>query len=185
VVSWTLGSLGPDATAQVTFIVTATHSITNSAYSVKAAGGFNTAGLQPVFTAVSPAPKPLLTISKYGPAVVASGASLTYTLIVTNSGTAIATNLIITDAIPAGGTYVGGGTRIGNVVSWTVPALAANGGMILRSFVVTATRTITNSSYGVQADGGYQAKGLTSVKTLVKNKEEDKIKTYLPLIIKN
>jgi uncharacterized repeat protein (TIGR01451 family) len=185
VISWTLSSLGLEATAQVTFVVTATHSITNSVYGVKATGGFNASGAPAIFTAVSPAPKPLLTIGKQGPAVVAAGAPLTYILTVTNSGTATATNLIITDTLPSGAFYVSGGSKVGNMVSWTVPTLAAGGGMIQKSFVVTATQTLTNSSYGVRADGGYQAKGLTSVTTLVENKAEDKVKTYLPLIIKN
>jgi uncharacterized repeat protein (TIGR01451 family) len=88
---------------------------------------------------------PILSISKSGPISVTAGSPISYTLTVTNSGGLIATNLVITDAIPAGASYIGGGTKIGSVVSWTVPSLAASSGVTRTTFIVTATQTITNS----------------------------------------
>lgn len=51
-----------------------------------------------------------------------SNQEMTYTLTVLNKGSQ-ATNLEIQDTIPAGVTYVRGGEKVGNTVSWTLPSL--------------------------------------------------------------
>ena len=51
-----------------------------------------------------------------------SNQPMTYTLTVLNKGS-LATDLQIQDTIPAGVTYLRGGTKNGNKVSWTVPRL--------------------------------------------------------------
>ncbi len=89
---------------------------------------------------------PSLQIAKSGSTTAQLGDSITYTLTITNSGTATATNLVITDAIPAGASYISGGTQVGSVVSWTVASLPVSN-TTQASFVVTVTQTITNSDY--------------------------------------
>lgn len=112
-------------------------------------------------------PQSMLIISKTALATATIGAPITYTLRITNIGLAPATNLVITDAIPAGATYVSGGTAVsGGVVSWVLPALAG-GAVAQASFVVTATTTITNRDYRVSASGGILATGATPVVTVV------------------
>jgi uncharacterized repeat protein (TIGR01451 family) len=122
-----------------------------------------------------------LAISKSGPSTANPGDLITYTLTITNSGTVAASNLVITDAIPAGATYISGGTRVGDVVSWTVASLSA-GNEINNQFVVTATQAIANSDYRVRADGGYSATGSVSVVTVISGVQD---KVYLPLILKS
>jgi uncharacterized repeat protein (TIGR01451 family) len=104
-------------------------------------------------TAVTITGTPALTLTKRGPAVAPAGELITYTLIVTNIGSTSAHNLVITDAIPSGATYAGGGTQVGGVVSWTFGLLPNTAGTQF-SFAVTATGTITNHNYRVSADGG-------------------------------
>jgi hypothetical protein len=102
-------------------------------------------------------------------------------LIITNTGTLTATNLIITDTIPTGATYVSGGTRNGDVVQWMIPSLAGGGGVMNVSFVVTATQPITNHDYRVRADGGFEAVGQVVVSTILTDISK---KIYLPVLLK-
>ncbi len=122
---------------------------------------------------------PALSIGKTGPATAITGDLITYTLTITNSGLVTATNLIITDSLPSGATYVNGGTRIGNVISWTIPSLVGGGGVTQTTFVVTATQTITNSDYRVSTSGGYSAIGSVPVVVTINTND-----VYLPIILK-
>jgi uncharacterized repeat protein (TIGR01451 family) len=126
---------------------------------------------------------PAFIITKSGPVTATEGHPITYTLIVTNNGQAVANNLIITDAIPAGANYVSGGTRVGNLVKWTVPSLAPNTD-VQAVFVVNASSNITNFDYGVVADGNVSAAGQKTVETTVVVPASDTRYVYLPLIFK-
>lgn len=76
------------------------------------------------------------------------------------------TNLVITDIIPDHANYVDGGTRNSGDVTWQIPALAPNTSVQVK-FAVTATQTITNEDYWVEADGGYRADGTHPVITVI------------------
>jgi uncharacterized repeat protein (TIGR01451 family) len=128
--------------------------------------------------------RPILTITKDGPSTAPAGSLITYTLTVTNGGLAPATNLVITDAIPAGATYITGGTQVGNVVSWTT-SLPGNGAVTQTTFVVTASQTITNADYRVGAEGAVPAVGQKVVTTDVGGSSSDTGPIYLPIILKN
>ena len=121
---------------------------------------------------------PFLALTKTGPARTEAGRPITYTLTVTNTGSLTATGLVITDTVPAGAGYVGGGSLANGVVSWTVPELGP-GAAVQVSFVVTASRTITNSDYRVGAGGGYSAAGEVIVITISEPR-----RMYLPVIMK-
>lgn len=64
-----------------------------------------------------------------GPSIANVGANITYTITVTNQGPATATNVIATDTLPTGVTFVSassGGTVSAGVITWpTITALAA------------------------------------------------------------
>ena len=107
---------------------------------------------------------PGLSITKSGPATAQAGDPITYTLSIHNNSTASATNLVITDVLPLAATYVSGGTLVGNTVQWQITELTG-GTTIAVQFAVTALETITNSAYGVTADGGFAATGTQPVIT--------------------
>jgi uncharacterized repeat protein (TIGR01451 family) len=108
-----------------------------------------------------------LAIHKTGPATVEPGGAITYTLYVTNSGTITASAVVISDALPAGAHYVGGGTLLpGGVVSWSIASLAG-GASAQAQFVVTATETVVNSVYGVTCAEGVSAQGTRDVVTAI------------------
>ena len=128
-----------------------------------------------------------LAISKSGPERVESGEPITYTLTITNNGLYAANNLVITDTLPTGAIYLSGGTRVGDVISWSIPSLAP-GTMTQTIFAIfTTTNTfLTNDTYDVRAEGSVTASGRVnvpgsqSVVTLVGG-----VDVYLPLILKN
>jgi uncharacterized repeat protein (TIGR01451 family)/fimbrial isopeptide formation D2 family protein len=80
--------------------------------------------------------------SQPSPAVVNSGGTITYTVTVRNNGPATAANVVVTDTLPAGSSFVsatGGGTQALGVVTWnstTTPALLSLGNGISQVFTV-------------------------------------------------
>ncbi len=122
-------------------------------------------------------PAPILSLNKTAPAGVASGEPFTYTLSVSNNGNAAATNLVISDTLPANANYVSGGTLNSNTVTWNVPNLAASAAISVQ-FTVTTAQTIINQDFGVIANGGYRAPWTQPVLTLVEPKY-----VYLPLVL--
>lgn len=160
-ISWTLSSLGIGADAQVQFAVTASQTITNALYGVTSAEGASATGQK----AVVSLGHPMLSIEKSGPALAFPGDPITYSLSVTNTGTLTATNLVITDTLPAGANYLNGGSLMpGGVVSWTLPSLGIGADTQVQ-FAVTASQTITNSIYGVASAEGTSAVGQKAIVT--------------------
>ncbi|HLF26908.1 MAG TPA: hypothetical protein VJG32_11275 [Anaerolineae bacterium] len=103
-VRWMLAPLAPAASTVVTFsavvaspLVSGTL-ITNDAYGAVAANSVDSASGAPV--SVIAHSRPRLTISKAGPATIGLGASVRYTVVVTNSGTTDAQNTTLTDDLP-------------------------------------------------------------------------------------
>lgn len=122
---------------------------------------------------------PVLQIGKTGPETADPGMPITYTLTLTNVGDIAATDIVMTDRLPIGGSYVSGGTLVGDEVQWMIPTLAGGGTAVSVQFVITATNTITNDTYGAVAAGGYAAQGSQSVVTTITNAMHD---IYLPML---
>ncbi|MBO9675290.1 MAG: DUF11 domain-containing protein, partial [Sphingobacteriaceae bacterium] len=128
---------------------------------------------------------PVLAIQKSGPSSVNAGEQISYTITVTNQGTANANASVITDAIPASilnpswttsvsGTAVvtTGATGSTNAVSVTgdIPAGAANKIVITVTGTVdagTAATSIANSATVTPAESGATAKTSNTVTTSV------------------
>ncbi len=88
-------------------------------------------------------------------AMVQTHAVLTYTIRVENTGViTTATNVVITDALPAGTTWAWGGSYADGIVSFTTPSTIGVGSAISVTFAVTVDApmgaTIVNDSYGVR-----------------------------------
>jgi uncharacterized repeat protein (TIGR01451 family) len=103
-------------------------------------------------------PIPRLTIQASAPGWVHSGDPITITLTAGNLGIAAASNVFVTNTLPSGASYVSGGTRVGNIISWTLGTLAPSASTQV-SFVVTSTTTVIDNEYRVSASGGYSATG--------------------------
>jgi uncharacterized repeat protein (TIGR01451 family) len=183
IIRWQENSLTPGSSIQLPFLLTATKTITNSNYRVTADGGVAAVGKEPVVTIVSPPGQPNLTVVKTGPATAASGQLIAYTLVVTNSGDAEANNLLVEDTLPAGATYVSGGTRVGNTIRWTAGSLDA-GDSLQFSFSVTATRTITNQNYRVSAQNAPDFTGQKPVVVQIAPSAPAIQGVFLPLVMK-
>ncbi|WP_026956701.1 DUF7507 domain-containing protein, partial [Algoriphagus vanfongensis] len=74
---------------------------------------------------------------------VSGGETLVYTIFVRNTGNQDLTDVVITDAIPAGTSYVSGGTMAGNSVTFTIPTLAVGETSVGYSFTVTVDQDLT------------------------------------------
>ena len=109
--------------------------------------------------------KPVLSISKKDtPDPVAAGGELLYTLRVQNLGQ-LATNVVVTDTIPANTTYVqgsatAGGQLLGDIVSWNFPLLSP-GEVRTFSFLVhvLSGRQVVNDKYGISCVEGVSTFG--------------------------
>jgi uncharacterized repeat protein (TIGR01451 family) len=116
---------------------------------------------------ISTGPDPDLSITKAGPATAVAGHPFTYTLTLANSGAMTATNLLVQDALPAGATYLAGGTLVGDDVQWSLPELGGYGQVVTVTFSVSAVADVVNADISVEADGGHSAQGTTPVETRI------------------
>jgi uncharacterized repeat protein (TIGR01451 family) len=110
--------------------------------------GFASSGLATVNVTVTAAADVATTVT--GPTGVFANTSFSYTVTVTNLGPSGATNLSVSDTLPAGVNFVSassGGTPNAGVVTWPMLALLASG--VATNFTLTVTApaagTLTNT----------------------------------------
>ena len=101
--------------------------------------------------------------------------SITYSLRYANTGTAIATSVVITDALPAGTSFVAatlGGAPSGGNVIWNLPDLAPGDlGLAQLTIFPTAIGSIVNTAHVASAQTApVSASATTSVGGLLNNK---------------
>ena len=90
---------------------------------------------------VNAATKADLSITKAGPASVKAGANIVYTITVDNHGPAAAPSVKVTDAIPAGTTFVsasGGGTNLAGTVTWNLGTISEPQAPVVLTLTVTS-----------------------------------------------
>jgi uncharacterized repeat protein (TIGR01451 family) len=119
-----------------------------------------------------------LTIDLDAPLTAVANEPFTYTLTVTNTSLVTATNLTITNTMPTGAAYVSGGALVGDTVIWTVAELPPYSDVQVQ-WTATATQTVWNEAYGVQADGGITAVGQETAVTIINPRF-----VYVPFVIK-
>ena len=144
--SWTVNSLNNGANTALTFQATVDagqggNTITNTATKSQDQDDTNAVADDPGedITVIYPN----ITLSKAADKANARpGETVTYTLTYGNTGTGDATDLVITDTIPAdttlvGGSITGGGPESGGVITWNLGALAAGVINVTLQFAVT------------------------------------------------
>jgi uncharacterized repeat protein (TIGR01451 family) len=135
-----------DANGQVTFTYTGTVTGQDgiTACATPPSGGTPVCSAQATKTWV--AVDADVSIVKSGPALVQNGSNMTYTLDVSNAGPATATNVVVTDPLPAGTTFVSasaGCTESAGTVTCTIASLASGAS---QSFSITVNvNTSANS----------------------------------------
>lgn len=127
-VSCTFTSIANGASAQFTLVVEIgnTTSVSNTA-TVTASGSDSNPGnnTSTQITAVTPSAD--VAVTKNGPATVAAGTNITYTVPVTNLGASDAANVSLTDAVPTGTTFVSANQTTGPTFLCNTPAVGATG----------------------------------------------------------
>jgi uncharacterized repeat protein (TIGR01451 family) len=184
-VRWSLGTLNPAETRTIVITATAptaTGIITNSAIG----SAWQNVMTQAQLSTIVVIPATILQVTKTGSApVVRVGETLVYTLSYENTGNVIATNVLLTDTLPAGLTVVGTSqppiTQTAQQLVWNVGTLDPDQ---QGKIVITATvggpsnRTLLNIADITGQAGSYS--GHAELTTTI-----PPIQLYLPLIRKN
>jgi uncharacterized repeat protein (TIGR01451 family) len=163
VVTWSITELGSEESVERTMVVMVAEGLADRTEIENLEYGVNCQEVPEGVTgpAVSTTVRePVVSIEKNDePDPVLPGAELTYAIEVSNDGGWEATEVVITDRIPADTTFhwaSDGGELTGDVVSWTVGSLEP-GNSVERTLVVTVSgglsdnSVIDNDQYGVQS----------------------------------
>lgn len=166
--TWTIGSLlpGADQAITLTFAVTIDTPLTNGTEIVNTGVVTSTEVTTPTTATVTDTvtSQSLLSLSKRSTDVngesVQPGDVLSYTLIVTNTGDAVATNVIVRDTVPADTQYVlnsiaGGSARDASgapLLTWTINTLSPGAGQaVALMFAVTIATPLTDGTHIVNS----------------------------------
>jgi uncharacterized repeat protein (TIGR01451 family) len=113
---------------------------------------------------------PTLAVTKTGPAWYTPGSTITYTLSIANTGVVTAHAVTLSDTIPSGATFLwasdSGNVKPGSdAVTWLIYTVGPEGGVVTRTFAVTATGDIVNDDYLVRSYGTPDVLGTVPVAT--------------------
>ena len=146
--SWKFGDSATASGSQVSHIYTATGRYTVTLIITDSCG---LAATRSVPNAVD-VHVPALSIGKQAAGALIMGLPLTYTLTVNNSdAVAPATGVVVTDALPAGGSHVSGGNYAGGVVTLTIGTVPPSEEVSASWVVTTCQSNLVNRWYRVAA----------------------------------
>jgi uncharacterized repeat protein (TIGR01451 family) len=156
IVTWNLGQVAQQDSGALILVVRVSNNVPNGTVltnTARIASTENAVAFVTLTNIVSSVPNVSLAKSD-GVTAAGAGAVLTYQLAYTNTGTAPAQNVVITDRLPANVTFLGCGcTFVGGVYSFTIGTVsAAQGGVVTVSVRVNSPlpaglRSITNTAY--------------------------------------
>jgi len=182
VVTWNVGSLNNSGSATATINLTALASgVFTDTVSVNYPGdpvaSNNTASASVSATVVITTNQvsDLAVTEVASPTSVTVGSNVTYTLTVQNNGPAAATNVVVTDALPAGVSFVsavanqGTTTQAGGVVTWNAGNLANSGSATASIVVSTVSTGLISNTASVNYPGDPVAGNNTASATITVN----------------
>jgi uncharacterized repeat protein (TIGR01451 family) len=164
VVTWTIGTLAAGASGSIQMVVRVVSplanntTIQNAPYTIDSSETAVVSGAAVTTTAKS---APGLRLGKkHSPNTVASGADLMYTITYSNTGNADATDVLVTDAVPANTTFVAataGGLLASGTVTWNLGTLPAGASGSVQMAVRVATglangTVITSDAYRITSN---------------------------------
>ncbi|MFN2271891.1 MAG: DUF2341 domain-containing protein, partial [Anaerolineae bacterium] len=100
-----------------------------------------------------------------------AGVPFSYTIVVTNTGLAEISSVVVTDVVPSGAGYISGGSYLGgsNTVSWTIPSIEASESESVTFVVSTCQLSMVNESYrAITSTQGISSSHGTSLLTVLR-----------------
>src|SRR5262245_31291323 len=144
VVTWpTIATLAAGASQTFTLVVTAPSTaitFTNTSAVTSTTRDPNPGNNHASVTITPTLPRADISVVKTGPITIGANEQISYQLTVSNAGPQAADNVVLTDTLPAGVTFVsatGNGTLAGNVVTWPTIATLGVGENVSFTLVVT------------------------------------------------
>ncbi|WP_440961802.1 DUF7507 domain-containing protein [Paenibacillus nitricinens] len=144
-----LGTVALGTVVPVTFLVTVQslpsppvlNNLASSSYTYQLPSGRSLSGTSQSNTVSIPVSAPNVTLSKTASvADVAVGENLTYTITVSNTSSVAVSNIVVSDPIPTGGTFVAGSVIVGGS---SVPAANPNTGISISSIAAGNSTTLS------------------------------------------
>ncbi|MEK5395800.1 beta strand repeat-containing protein [Paenibacillus sp. FSL K6-2859] len=144
-----LGTVALGTVVPVTFLVTVQslpsppvlNNLASSSYTYQLPSGRSLSGTSQSNTVSIPVSAPNVTLSKTASvADVAVGENLTYTITVSNTSSVAVSNIVVSDTIPTGGTFVAGSVIVGGS---SVPAANPNTGISISSIAAGNSTTLS------------------------------------------
>jgi uncharacterized repeat protein (TIGR01451 family) len=130
-VTCNIATLASAATAAFTLVVQTTAGSAGTTITNTASASSTTADPNPANNSASAATgvgtSADLAVTKTGPASAPAGANLSYNIVVTNNGPSTSLSVTLTDALPAGTTFVSFAQASGPAFTCTTPAVGAGG----------------------------------------------------------